>query len=99
VAKRLLASISKSQLEHQECVAKRLEGLLAVRSRARGLGMLLPLPLSLPLPLPLPLPLLLPPLLLPSGPYAAARQRPGAAWQRLEAARLAAPGSRRRQPR
>ena len=97
MAKRLLASISKSQLEHQECVAKRLEGLLAVRSRARGLGMLLPLPLSLPLPLPLPL--LLPPLLLPSGPYAAARQRPGAAWQRLEAARLAAPGSRRRQPR
>jgi hypothetical protein len=97
VAKRLLASISKSQLEHQECVAKRLEGLLAVRSRARGLGMLLPLPLSLPLPLPLPL--LLPPLLLPYGPYAAARQRPGAAWQRLEAARLAAPGSRRRQPR
>jgi hypothetical protein len=93
VAKRLLASISKSQLEHQECVAKRLEGLLAVRSRARGLGMLLPLPL------PLPLPLLLPPLLLPSGPYAAARQRPGAAWQRLEAARLAAPGSRRRQQR
>jgi hypothetical protein len=93
VAKRLLASISKSQLEHQECVAKRLEGLLAVRSRARGLGMLLPLPL------PLPLPLLLPPLLLPSGPYAAARQRPGAAWQRLEKARLAAPGSRRRQPR
>ena len=93
MAKRLLASISKSQLEHQECVAKRLEGLLAVRSRARGLGMLLPLPL------PLPLPLLLPPLLLPSGPYAAARQRPGAAWQRLEAARLAAPGSRRRQPR
>jgi hypothetical protein len=91
VAKRLLASISKSQLEHQECVAKRLEGLLAVRSRARGLGMLLPLPL--------PLPLLLPPLLLPSGPYAAARQRPGAAWQRLEAARLAAPGSRRRQQR
>ena len=97
MAKRLLASISKSQLEHQECVAKRLEGLLAVRSRARGLGMLLPLPLSLPLPLPLPL--LLPPLLLPSGPYAAARQRPGAAWQRLEKARLAAPGSRRRQPR
>jgi hypothetical protein len=93
VAKRLLASISKSQLEHQECVAKRLEGLLAVRSRARGLGMLLPLPL------PLPPPLLLPPLLLPSGPYAAARQRPGAAWQRLEKARLAAPGSRRRQPR
>ena len=42
----------------------------------------------------LPLPLLLP--LLPSGPYASARQRPGEAWQWLEAARLEAPGSRQR---